>query len=351
MALGFFPLSRRRHRLPPRPQLTLPSPPPPPPSQFCQDAARNSPSTARRRIVRAGGGSYLTLSSAAGGGNDDDIAMSQSSGEGSSAAAERRLSADGAEAIGADFVETRLCEAREMGTPVWCGRSLGSSALDASILEGPAKGDDEPTPPARTSGGPLPPLGVVGLGSGNAQHVGLDGLLRPERPVSAGGTSRRDRACVVTHVRYTDLLGPSFRRRVLVVDDDPLTLKMLANALRKLANGDGELQVDLASGPVQALKLLAERPYELVFTDLYMPSHGVGNVPDGEDLLKTMHAMRLDGASPFSAYVCLITGCDQESYAPLRGFYDFVEEKPLNVQRLARMAREIGVGAGRKGSR
>ncbi|HJV51797.1 MAG TPA: PAS domain S-box protein [Noviherbaspirillum sp.] len=69
--------------------------------------------------------------------------------------------------------------------------------------------------------------------------------------------------------------------RVLLVDDNPSARAVLAESLAALP-----LEVDLASGGAQALEMIhladAERPYGVVFTDLYMP--GI----DGIDLIDTV---------------------------------------------------------------
>ena len=66
--------------------------------------------------------------------------------------------------------------------------------------------------------------------------------------------------------------------RLLVVDDDALTLDALGRFLRSPIGGgtgaDGRpagYQVDCANDGSQAIELLAQRPYAVVITDINMP--------------------------------------------------------------------------------
>lgn len=58
----------------------------------------------------------------------------------------------------------------------------------------------------------------------------------------------------------------SASRRVLVVEDDPMIAEVLAVIL-----GDDGCEVDIAGNGVEALLRLAERSYDVIFSDLRMP--------------------------------------------------------------------------------
>src|SRR3954469_13695567 len=81
-------------------------------------------------------------------------------------------------------------------------------------------------------------------------------------------------------------------RRVLVVED----LTDARDSLRELLEIALKLDVDTAEDGCQALKMVAERPYALILTDLRMPR------ASGLHLLREMHARQL------AAPVIVITG-------------------------------------------
>lgn len=58
----------------------------------------------------------------------------------------------------------------------------------------------------------------------------------------------------------------NFPLRVLVVDDDPVHLKVASAALEKLG-----CSVDLATDGTEALALTADQSYDLIFMDISMP--------------------------------------------------------------------------------
>lgn len=63
--------------------------------------------------------------------------------------------------------------------------------------------------------------------------------------------------------------------KILLVDDDPIIIKILANYLKRLG-----LVYDVAQDGLEALKKLQEKDFDIVFTDLMMPKM------DGMQLLK-----------------------------------------------------------------
>lgn len=72
------------------------------------------------------------------------------------------------------------------------------------------------------------------------------------------------------------------RSRILVVDDDPISLKLLSEMVPADA-----FEVDTARDGRGALGLLQERPYSLLITDLQMP------VMSGIELIKELRARGL----------------------------------------------------------
>ncbi len=82
-------------------------------------------------------------------------------------------------------------------------------------------------------------------------------------------------------------LGP-VGYRVLIVEDNPHIIEMYSYVLKKLAanelKGATTLEVHFAADGHAAMALLAESPFQLVMTDLYMP------VMDGFQLIEKIRA-------------------------------------------------------------
>lgn len=76
--------------------------------------------------------------------------------------------------------------------------------------------------------------------------------------------------------------------RVLIVEDNPHIIEMYSYVLKKLAasdfKGGTSLEVHFAADGHAALAMLAEAPFALVMTDLYMP------VLDGFQLVERIRA-------------------------------------------------------------
>jgi CheY-like chemotaxis protein len=112
---------------------------------------------------------------------------------------------------------------------------------------------------------------------------------------------------------------------VLVVDDNPETLNMLASALE----GDG-IRVRTASSVLRALEALHDGspPPDLIITDLMMPQ------TTGWDFLK-----HLRGESALrSVPVIVITGAEPGEG---EGLADMVLQKPIDPVQLAETVRSI----------
>lgn len=71
-------------------------------------------------------------------------------------------------------------------------------------------------------------------------------------------------------------VGPAPRKRVLVVDDDEPTARMLRLFLR-------EYEVDVAFDGVEGLRKVIEHKPDLVIADVWMPQL------DGIDMVRTLH--------------------------------------------------------------
>ncbi|WP_337176224.1 sigma-54 dependent transcriptional regulator [Paludisphaera sp.] len=104
-------------------------------------------------------------------------------------------------------------------------------------------------------------------------------------------------------------------RRVLLVEDDEDT----RNSFRQLLGMALDIEVDLAPDGAAALKLLDERPYSIVVTDLRMPKI------DGMKLMAEIQARRL----PVTVIVTTGHGSiDDAVHAMRMGAYDFLTKPP-----------------------
>ena len=108
--------------------------------------------------------------------------------------------------------------------------------------------------------------------------------------------------------------------RILVVDDDPVTRSLLSKRLSK-----AEYEVEAAENGVDAVRLIAEKFYDVVLTDLMMP----GGV-DGIGVLETAKENNL------KTEVILITAhgsIDNAIVAMKKGAVDYLQ-KPINFDEL-----------------
>ena len=116
--------------------------------------------------------------------------------------------------------------------------------------------------------------------------------------------------------------------RILVVEDNPLNLKLVRDVLQ-VAGYD---VVEARSGE-EGLRMAAEKPPDLVLMDLQLP---------GIDGTETMHRLRsggLDQGVPIVAVTAFAMTEDRER-AALAGFDGYVE-KPISVRSLARQVESL----------
>ncbi len=120
--------------------------------------------------------------------------------------------------------------------------------------------------------------------------------VRPPREETSGGVGIRVPE-EANRRRLDDVLGGRASRvvvapdggfRVLLVEDNPRVVEMYSYVLKKLATaelrGTVPMEVHFAADGHAALQALADGPFHLVLTDLYMP------VMDGFALLQKMKA-------------------------------------------------------------
>jgi CheY-like chemotaxis protein/nitrogen-specific signal transduction histidine kinase/HPt (histidine-containing phosphotransfer) domain-containing protein len=114
--------------------------------------------------------------------------------------------------------------------------------------------------------------------------------------------------------------------KVLVVDDNPLNIKVFINLLKHT-----EMQVDTAEGGVAALSLICKNTYDLILLDHMMPEK------DGVEVLHEFRA-RTDHPNVDTPVICLtanaVAGAREEYLS--EGFDDYLS-KPVNADLLEEM--------------
>jgi DNA-binding NtrC family response regulator len=124
-------------------------------------------------------------------------------------------------------------------------------------------------------------------------------------------------------VESQDSLSTEFSevpRRILIVEDHELSRRQLQEVLQ----GDLQLEVEATADGAEALKLLSEKSYSIVITDLRMPRL------DGMELIKEVQKQRL----PVTFVVTTGHASIDEAVQAIRlGAYDFLT-KPIDVENL-----------------
>jgi len=104
---------------------------------------------------------------------------------------------------------------------------------------------------------------------------------------------------------------------ILVIDDDPLSLRLLTGVL-----SGGPWQVTACSDPLEALRLMASQRFRAVVCDVDMP---------GSDGLDIMRSVRFQ--DPACAVV-LVTGHAEVPEDAAAGKPDLLLHKPVDKERL-----------------
>lgn len=126
-------------------------------------------------------------------------------------------------------------------------------------------------------------------------------------------------------------------QRVLVVDDDAELLAVFAELLEL----EG-LDVVKTTSAKQALKILAQGGFDLVFSDVGMPDMS------GLDFIKHARALRL--SKPFQSVAITGFGREVDVRAAMEAGFDAHLSKPISVERLGAQLRQLAAaqpGAGR----
>ncbi len=116
--------------------------------------------------------------------------------------------------------------------------------------------------------------------------------------------------------------GRPLNEQILVVDDEIISRRVIGHSLEKAG-----LKSTAVSHPDEALALLEERPFDLVFLDVEMPGM------DGFELCKRLRAMPLHAKTPV-IFVTALNGFESKAKSSLSGGDDFIG-KPFSYIELA----------------
>jgi CheY-like chemotaxis protein len=116
--------------------------------------------------------------------------------------------------------------------------------------------------------------------------------------------------------------GRPLNEQILVVDDEIISRRVIGHSLEKAG-----LKSTAVSHPDEALALLEERPFDLVFLDVEMPGM------DGFELCKRLRGMRLHAKTPV-IFVTALNGFESKAKSSLSGGDDFIG-KPFSYIELA----------------
>ena len=116
--------------------------------------------------------------------------------------------------------------------------------------------------------------------------------------------------------------GQALNEKILVVDDEIISRRVIGHSLEKAG-----LKSSAVSHPDEALKLLQEHPYDLVFLDVEMPGM------NGFELCKRLRAMPLHAKTPV-IFVTALSGFESRAKSSLSGGDDFIG-KPFSYIELA----------------
>jgi CheY-like chemotaxis protein len=116
--------------------------------------------------------------------------------------------------------------------------------------------------------------------------------------------------------------GRPLNEQILVVDDEIISRRVIGHSLEKAG-----LKSTAVSHPDEALTLLGERPFDLIFLDVEMPGM------DGFQLCKRLRAMPMHAKTPV-IFVTALNGFESKAKSSLSGGDDFIG-KPFSYIELA----------------
>jgi two-component system response regulator ResD len=124
-------------------------------------------------------------------------------------------------------------------------------------------------------------------------------------------------------------------RRILIVDDEE-SIRLL---LRRILESIPALEVTLAEGCEEALRLAAERSYDLILLDLLMPGMG------GIEVLSRVRNLPPNKATPV-VIVSMMADPDTKIVCQSLGVRDYIEKPIDRAAMLAAVNAQLGAVAG-----
>ena len=116
--------------------------------------------------------------------------------------------------------------------------------------------------------------------------------------------------------------GQPLNEQILVVDDEIISRRVIGHSLEKAG-----LKSTAVSHPDEAIKMLQDQPFDLVFLDVEMPGM------NGFELCKRLRAMPLHAKTPV-IFVTALSGFESRAKSSLSGGDDFIG-KPFSYIELA----------------
>lgn len=129
-------------------------------------------------------------------------------------------------------------------------------------------------------------------------------------------------------LKYSQMAAPEPRKTVLVVEDNPVNMKLASDLLA--LHGFHVLQAETGE---DALRLMRERIPDLVLTDLHLP---------GMDGVEFFKRIRADASLASLKVVALTASAMREEEAHIRalGFTDYIS-KPIDTRRFVEKIRAL----------
>lgn len=103
-------------------------------------------------------------------------------------------------------------------------------------------------------------------------------------------------------------------KRVLIVDDNPLDLKLVSS----LIHNSFSVETNLASNGTEALKLLSQKEFDLVITDIIMPQiEGIELINKIRNKNHSLNIIAISSGRPFYLYLAKKLGIQAVFTKPL----------------------------------
>jgi signal transduction histidine kinase/DNA-binding response OmpR family regulator len=177
--------------------------------------------------------------------------------------------------------------------------------------------------------------GQQGLGHPRCQQLGLSALSLPlAKPellqclLQASGL-RSSEAVLAPSVQRTEQQLPPLR--ILLVEDNPINAILASKLLERHQH-----RVVLANNGKQALELIAQQPFDLVFMDMFMPEMG------GLEATQLLRASEANSGAHLPIIAMTANAMASDRDACLSAGMDGYVSKPINRQQLyAEMARVL----------